>query len=73
MRIESNEFCALGALAESVDAALFDLRATVGPKRGAVLVMRRNGENGMMIEAGLKSFKQRRATVVVMSSSKHGI
>ena len=71
MRIESNEFCAFGVLSESVDAALFDLRATVCPKRG--VVMRRNGENGMMIEAGLKPFKQRQAMAVVMSSSRHGM
>ena len=44
MRIESNEDCGFGALPESVDAALLDLRATVGPKRGA---MRRNGESGI--------------------------
>lgn len=48
MRIESSEFCAFGALAESVDAALFDPLATVYPKRGVVVVMRRNEDSGMM-------------------------
>lgn len=45
MRIESSEDCGFGALPESVDVALLDLRATVGPKRGA---MRRNGESGIL-------------------------
>ena len=48
IRIESNEFRAFGAFSESVDAALFDLLATVYPTRGAVAAMRRNGDSGMM-------------------------
>lgn len=48
MRIESNELCVFGALSESVDAALFDLLATVYPKRGAAVVMRRNEDSGIM-------------------------
>lgn len=43
MRIESNDACGIGALDdERVDAVLFDLRATLGPKRG---IMRRDGAN----------------------------
>lgn len=48
MRIESSEDRDSAALDESVEAALFDLRATVGPRRG---VMRRNGESGIVDNA----------------------
>jgi len=48
MRIESSEKRDSAAFDDSVEAALFDLRAIFGPKRG---VMRRNGESGIVDNA----------------------
>ena len=45
MRIESSEERDSAALDDSVEAALFDLRAIFGLRRG---VMRRNGESGIV-------------------------
>lgn len=46
MRIESSEERDSAALDDSVEAALFDLRAIFGLRRG---VMRRNGESGIVV------------------------
>lgn len=45
MRIESNEFCVLGVVEDTVDAALLAFWAAVGLRREAV---RRRDESGIV-------------------------